>query len=83
VSRDRSASTKATGVAAATGGGLVGAWLGFNATEGLFALITAIVGAAVGAHLVLILLNISEARREGDRPPPPVPADRVPERVGV
>jgi len=82
VNRDRSASTKATGFAAATGAALVGAWLGFTATEGLLAIITAIVGAAVGGNLVLILLDIAEARR-GYRPPRPVPVDRVPDRVGV
>jgi hypothetical protein len=43
-------------------GALVGAWAGFNAPDGLLALITAIVGAAVGANLTLIALDIS-----GDR----------------
>jgi hypothetical protein len=36
-----------------------GAWLGFHATEGLFALITAIVGAAVGGNLILLALDIA------------------------
>jgi hypothetical protein len=40
-------------------GGLVGAWAGFHAADGLLALITAIVGAAAGANLVLIGLDIS------------------------
>jgi len=59
VSRDWSAQTKATGFAAAVGGALVGAWLGFNATEGLLALITTIVGAAVGGNVTLLALDIA------------------------
>jgi pimeloyl-ACP methyl ester carboxylesterase len=59
VHRDWSAATKTAGFLAAMGGALVGAWLGFNSTAGLLALITAIVGAAVGANLILIALDIS------------------------
>src|SRR6266508_6806262 len=44
VNRDWSAKTETTGFAAAGAGALVGAWLGFNATEGFVALITTIVG---------------------------------------
>jgi pimeloyl-ACP methyl ester carboxylesterase len=62
VHRDWSSRTKATGFAAAVGGALVGGWLGFNATEGFVALITSIVGAAIGANLMLIILDISRAR---------------------
>lgn len=69
VHRDWSARSKTTGVAAAVAGALVGAWLGFNATEGLLALPTAIVGGAVGANLVLIILDIS--RTTSARPWPP------------
>jgi pimeloyl-ACP methyl ester carboxylesterase len=82
VDRDRWASTNVKGFAAAVGGGLVGAWLGFNASVDLLALITAIVGAAVGGNLALIVFDISRARRR-DPFPRPVPADRVPERVDV
>jgi pimeloyl-ACP methyl ester carboxylesterase len=81
VNRDRTASTKATGFVAAAAGAIVGAWLGFNTTDGLLAILTAIVGAAVGANLVLILLDISEDRWRRDRLPQPTPAIRVPERV--
>ncbi len=63
VNRDRSAKTATTGFAAAAGGALVGAWLGFNATEGLFALITTIVGATVGANLILLALDIAWDRQ--------------------
>jgi pimeloyl-ACP methyl ester carboxylesterase len=58
VHRDWSAKTRTTGFAAAAGGALIGAWLGFQATEGLLAPITAIVGAAVGANLTLLALDM-------------------------
>jgi len=44
------------------GGAVVGAWLGFHSTEDLLALITTIVGAAVGANLFLIALDIARDR---------------------
>jgi pimeloyl-ACP methyl ester carboxylesterase len=69
VNRDWSAATRATGFAAATGGALVGAWLGFDATEGMLALLTAIVGAAVGGNLTLIHLDVAWDRRAHDRFP--------------
>jgi len=59
VNRDWSARTKTTGFAAAAGGALVGAWLGLHATAGLLALVTAIVGAIVGANLILFVLDIA------------------------
>jgi len=67
---DWSATTRATGFAAAMAGALVGGWLGFNATEGMLALVTAIVGSAAGANLFLILLDIAEGRpgRRSARP---------------
>jgi hypothetical protein len=64
---DAPAKTKRRGFVAALGGALVGAWLGFNATVGLVALVTTIVGAAVGANLILIVLDIAGARSGGDR----------------
>ncbi len=67
VNGDWSAKTKTTGFAAAAGGALVAAWLGFNATEGLLALITTIVGAAIGANLTLLGLDIAWDRQERDR----------------
>ena len=69
VHRDWSARSKTAGVAAAVAGALVGAWVGFNATEGLLALPTAIVGGAVGANLLLIILDISRTRSAGPWPP--------------
>jgi pimeloyl-ACP methyl ester carboxylesterase len=57
VNRDWSARTKITGFAAAATGALVGARLGFNATEGILAVITTIVGATAGGNLALLALD--------------------------
>ena len=57
--RDWSSRTKWTGFALAAGGAVVGAWLGFNATEGILGIITAVGGAIVGANLVPVALDIS------------------------
>jgi pimeloyl-ACP methyl ester carboxylesterase len=59
VHTDWSSTTKVGGWTAAMGGALVGGWVGFNAIEGLFALLTAIVGAAAGANATLLVLDIS------------------------
>ena len=56
-----SATPTNTGLAAAAGGALIGAWLGFNVTSagfGFLAPFVAIVGATVGANLDLIGLDI-------------------------
>jgi pimeloyl-ACP methyl ester carboxylesterase len=66
VGPDRSGHTKATGFAAAAGGALIGAWLGFNVTSagfGFFAPLLAIVGAAVGANLTVLGLDIAWDRQ--------------------
>ena len=47
------------GFVAAMSGALSGAWLGFNATEGLAAVLTTLVGAAITANLALIVLDIA------------------------
>jgi pimeloyl-ACP methyl ester carboxylesterase len=62
VDRDRSARTTTAGFVAATAGALVGAWLGFNATADLLALVTSIIGATLGANLVLLVLDIARDR---------------------
>lgn len=67
VDRDRPGGARATGLAAAVSGALVGGWLGFNATEGLMALSTAIVGAIVGANLILLVLDIAWDRQTAAR----------------
>jgi hypothetical protein len=69
VHRDWSARGRMTGFAVAVGGALAGAWLGFHAAVDLLALVTAIVGAAAGANLTLILLDMSRARSVPDRFP--------------
>jgi pimeloyl-ACP methyl ester carboxylesterase len=85
VNPDWSARTKATGFAMAAGGALVGAWLGFNVTAaafGLLAPVLAIVGAAVGANLTVLVLDIAwdlQARERFEatdlrEPSRPVPA---------
>jgi zinc transporter ZupT len=67
VHRDWTAQDKGVGLAAAVAGALVGGWLGFLATGGLMALVTAILGAAAGANLVLILLDMLPAGTADDR----------------
>jgi hypothetical protein len=67
VHRDRSAKTRTVGFSAAMGGALVGGWLGFNATTGMLALVTTIVGAAVGGNLTLLALDIAWDRSVRDR----------------
>ena len=64
VRRDWPAKTKSIGFAAALAGALVGAWLGFDATAGLLGVVTAIVGAAVGANLIVLVLDIARDRPE-------------------
>jgi pimeloyl-ACP methyl ester carboxylesterase len=59
--------TKATGFAAAVGGALVGAWLGFNVAEGLGALLTTTLGAVTGANLILLGLDIAWDAQARDR----------------
>ena len=68
---DRSRTRGAIGFSAAVGGALVGAFLGFQAGTGLLAVVTTIVGAAVGSNLAVLVLDIwgrpgverAEARR--------------------
>jgi uncharacterized protein YcfJ len=59
VNPDWSANAKATGFAAAAAGALIGAQLGFNATEGLLAVVTTTVGAVAGGNLTLVALDIA------------------------
>jgi uncharacterized membrane protein YeaQ/YmgE (transglycosylase-associated protein family) len=67
LNRDWSARIKTAGLAGALLGGLVGAWLGFNAAADLLALVTAIVGATLGANLILLALDIAWARQSRNR----------------
>lgn len=52
-------SRRVAGVVAAVGDALIGAWLGFLATSGLLAVLTALAGAAAAANLALIGLDAS------------------------
>jgi pimeloyl-ACP methyl ester carboxylesterase len=63
------AHSKITGFAAGLGGALIAAWLGFHATEGLLALLTAIAGAVAGGNLTLLALDIAWDRQLRDRFP--------------
>jgi hypothetical protein len=67
VRRDWSATIKTTGLVASAAGALVGAWLGFHATGGLFALITTIGAATIGANLLLLALDIARDRSDRSR----------------
>src|SRR5438046_10223875 len=59
---NRAARATTIGIAAAAAGALLGAWLGLHATTGLLAAITTIIGAAVGAHVTLLALDVAWAR---------------------
>lgn len=65
--RNPSARAERLGFPAAVAGALVGAWLGFNATDGLLALLTAIAGAAAAANLMLLALDSARDRTARDR----------------
>ena len=58
---DRSRPGRTIGLSAAMAGSLVGAWLGFQAANGLTAVITTIIGAAIGANLPLIVLDTHDS----------------------
>ena len=64
VDRDRAART--IGLSTAMVGALCGAWLGYHAASGLLAVITTIVGAALGANLTLLALDITRDRPMGE-----------------
>ena len=67
VHHDWTSQSKGVGFATAVAAAQAGAWLGFHATTGLIALVTAILGAIAGANLVLILLDMMWARSARDR----------------
>jgi pimeloyl-ACP methyl ester carboxylesterase len=70
VNRDRPARTTTIGIWVALTSALVGAVLGFNATAGLMAVITTIVGAAAGANLGLIALDVARIGEQPETVPP-------------
>ena len=69
--RDWDRASKSLGLLAAIAGALLGGWLGFTATSGLFALVTTTIGAAAGGNLALIVVSLfreRSARGHGNDP---------------
>jgi hypothetical protein len=69
--RDWDRATKSLGLLAAIAGALLGGWLGFTATSGLFALVTTTIGVAAGGNLALIAVSLfreRSARGHGNDP---------------
>jgi hypothetical protein len=62
VRRDLDRAAKSAGFLAAGAGALLGGWLGFTATAGLFALVTTTIGAAAAGNLALIAVSLFRAR---------------------
>ena len=60
--RDWDRATKSLGLLAAVAGALLGGWLGFTATSGLFAIVTTTIGAAAGGNLALIAVSLVRGR---------------------
>jgi pimeloyl-ACP methyl ester carboxylesterase len=52
----------AVSAALATAGGVAGSWLGYHATSGVAALLTAVVGAVAGANVAVLALDWAPAR---------------------
>ena len=75
--RDRAARTRAIGFAAALAGALVGGWLGFNATDGIAAVLTTIAGAVAGSNLILLLLDVAWDQQARERVAEPEAANAV------
>lgn len=67
VNGERPAGARATGFAAALAGALAGGWLGFNATEGIAAILTTVAGAVAGSNLILLAFDIAWDRQAHDR----------------
>ena len=68
--RDLPAEQRRAGAAAAAAGAVVGAWLGYDAGDGLTVLVTAVAGAVAGANLLLVLLDVRRAHAAADTRPP-------------
>jgi pimeloyl-ACP methyl ester carboxylesterase len=60
--RDWDRATKSLGLLAATAGALLGGWLGFSASSGLFAVVTTTIGAAAAGNLALIAVSLVRDR---------------------
>jgi predicted RND superfamily exporter protein/pimeloyl-ACP methyl ester carboxylesterase len=69
VNRNLQGRARAIGFVTSLGAALAGAWLGFHAGTGLLAVITTIVGAAAGANLGVLTLDLVWGRQVRDRSP--------------
>jgi pimeloyl-ACP methyl ester carboxylesterase len=69
VNPHRPARATTIGIAIAATGALLGAWLGFHATTGLLAAITTIIGAAAGANLGLIAVDVARSGEHAETIP--------------
>jgi uncharacterized membrane protein YdfJ with MMPL/SSD domain/pimeloyl-ACP methyl ester carboxylesterase len=67
VNCDLRAGARTIGFLASMATALIGAWLGFHSATGLMAVVTTVVGAALGANLALLALDISWGRHVRDR----------------
>lgn len=65
--RDRPGALRLLGLAAALAGGLSGAWFGATATPGIASLATAVVAAAAGTNLGLLVLDMTGVLDSGKR----------------
>ncbi|MGD0811236.1 MAG: hypothetical protein ABSA91_16240, partial [Acidimicrobiales bacterium] len=83
--RDWDRATKSLGLLAAIAGALLGGWLGFTATSGLFALVTTTIGAAAAGNLALIAVSLFRERSQraamATTPQQPAVALSIPDRV--
>jgi pimeloyl-ACP methyl ester carboxylesterase len=61
--RERCSKTGLAGLAAASAGALLGAWLGFGSAEGFAAILTTILGAAAASNLMLIATDLADQAR--------------------
>ncbi len=77
---DRGRPSRATrlGLSGAVAGALIGALLGYHASTGLLAVVTTIVGAALGANLTLLILDIRNSAGEVTQAPQPVMTTAAP-----
>jgi pimeloyl-ACP methyl ester carboxylesterase len=67
VNRDLRGGARTIGFVTSMGAALAGGWLGFHAGSGLLAVITTIVGAAVGANLGVLMLDLVWDRQPRER----------------
>jgi hypothetical protein len=77
VGRGRTGRARTSGLVAAAAGGLLGAWLGFEATGSVAGVLTATAGAIAGANLLVLVLDIHRdraAREVADAAPAGAPA---------